>query len=169
MRLNKSTSHAIRILIDCAETQNHVTKVAALSGRLGISQQNVFKIVNILARAELILATRGRNGGVRLARPAKAISVGEIVRAMETTEFELDLDGNEGTTPGRSVAQVNRLLDGALDAFIEVLDNHTLADLIPGTRNGGSRPASRSPRKSKLSRAAIAASGKRVRSLRKPA
>ena len=71
MRLTKSTSHAIRILIDCARADDRLVKVAELSERLQITQQNVFKIVNLLARAGLIEAMRGRNGGVRLARPAK--------------------------------------------------------------------------------------------------
>jgi Mn-dependent DtxR family transcriptional regulator len=59
MRLTKSTSHAIRILIDCAQADARLVKVAELSERLQITQQNVFKIVNLLARAHLIEAVRG--------------------------------------------------------------------------------------------------------------
>src|SRR5689334_25079955 len=47
MRLTKSTGHAIRILIDCAGAQQRLIKVAELSARLKITQQNVFKIVNL--------------------------------------------------------------------------------------------------------------------------
>src|SRR6185295_6761255 len=61
MRLTKSTSHAIRILIDCARAGDRLTKVAELSQHLQITPQNVFKIVNLLARAGLIEAMRGRN------------------------------------------------------------------------------------------------------------
>src|SRR6185436_17114655 len=93
MRLTKSTSHAIRILIDCARTDARLVKVAELSERLEITQQNVFKIVNLLARAHLIEAVRGRNGGVRLARPASAIRIGDVVRATEVTHVEIE----EGT------------------------------------------------------------------------
>lgn len=170
MRLNKSTSHAIRILIDCAVAVGGVTRVADLSERLGITQQNVFKIVNILARGELIHATRGRNGGVRLARPPETIKIGDIVRTMETTDIELDVDGNAGKTPGRSVAEVNRVLDGALDAFIEVLDSHTLADLIPGSlRKSAMQDRSKGPRRPPASRAIMlgAQSLRRARPLRK--
>jgi Rrf2 family protein len=127
MRLTKSTSHAIRILIDCARAGDRLTKVAELSQHLQITQQNVFKIVNLLARAGLIEAVRGRNGGVRLARPAHAIRIGDVVRATEVTRVEIE----DGTTvrarkQGRGV---NRILDDALGAFIDVLDRHTLADM----------------------------------------
>jgi Rrf2 family protein len=130
MRLTKSTSHAIRILIDCARAGERLTKVAELSQHLQITQQNVFKIVNLLARAGLIEAIRGRNGGVRLARPAHAIRIGDVVRATEVTHVEIE----DGTTvrarkQGRGV---NRILDDALGAFIDVLDRHTLADMAAG-------------------------------------
>jgi Rrf2 family nitric oxide-sensitive transcriptional repressor len=126
MRLTKSTSHAIRILIDCARAGDRLIKVAALSERLEITPQNVFKIVNLLAKAGLIDAMRGRNGGVRLARPAKDIRIGDVVRATEVTHVEIE----EGVASGpRRGHGVNRILDDALGAFIEVLDQHTIADM----------------------------------------
>ena len=100
MRLTKSTSHAIRILIDCARADARLVKVAELSERLQITPQNVFKIVNLLARARLIEAVRGRNGGVRLARPASAIRIGDVVRATEVTHVEIE-EGAGGRQPKR--------------------------------------------------------------------
>src|SRR5205085_10832089 len=117
MRLTKSTSHAIRILIDCARADARLVKVAELSERLQITQQNVFKIVNLLARARLIEAVRGRNGGVRVARPASAVRIGDVVRATEVTHVEIE----EGTA-GRKVERggVNQILDTAPEAVIDV-------------------------------------------------
>ena len=128
MRLTKSTSHAIRILIDCARAGDQLLKVAVLSENLQITQQNVFKIVNLLARAGLIEALRGRNGGVRLARPAHEIRIGDVVRATEVTHVEIEDGGAPAKTPG-SGRGVNQILDDALGAFIDVLDQHTLADM----------------------------------------
>src|SRR5205085_8481695 len=117
MRLTKSTSHAIRILIDCAQADARLVKVAELSERLQITPQNVFKIVNLLARAHLIEAVRGRNGGVRLARPASAIRIGDVVRATEVTHVEIE-EGTGGRTPERG--GVNQILGTALGAVIVV-------------------------------------------------
>jgi Rrf2 family protein len=139
MRLTKSTSHAIRILIECARAGERLVKVAELSQRLEITQQNVFKIVHLLARAGLIEAMRGRNGGVRLARPASAIRIGDVVRATEVTHVEIE-DGPGGRRQRRGRG-VNRVLDDALAAFIEVLDQHTLADMTAG------QPAEPPPRR----------------------
>ena len=151
MRLTKSTSHAIRILIDCARAGDRLIKVAELSQRLEITQQNVFKIVNLLARAGLIEAVRGRNGGVRLARPAASIRIGDVVRATEVTHVEIE-DGTAGRRRKRAHG-VNQILDDALGAFIDVLDQHTLADMASGQpaeppRRGARRQVRPGPRQS---------------------
>ncbi len=138
MRLTKSTSHAIRILIDCARSSDRLIKVAELSQRLEITPQNVFKIVNLLARAGLIEAVRGRNGGVRLARPPAAVRIGDVVRATEVTHVEID-DGAADRKHGRG-RRVNQILDDALGAFIDVLDQHTLADMTKGLPAPGPQP-----------------------------
>ncbi len=163
MRLNKSTSHAIRILVDCARSGDDLVKVADLSARLDITMQNAFKIVHILSRAGLITAMRGRYGGVRLTRPATEIRVGDIVRAMETTELELE--GGDKRRDSSLAQGVNLVLDNALEAFIAILDQHTLADLAadakgsPQRRKRGSKPVA----------ATSAAPSRRVRnSLEKP-
>jgi Rrf2 family nitric oxide-sensitive transcriptional repressor len=128
MRLTKSTGHAIRILIDCARAGDGLIKVAELSERLEITQQNVFKIVNLLARARLIEAMRGRNGGVRLARPAHLVRISDVVRATEVTRIAIEESGPSG--PRNRGHGVNRVLDDAFEAFIEVLDRYTVADML---------------------------------------
>jgi Rrf2 family protein len=138
MRLTKSTSHAIRILLECASADDRLVKVAVLSERLDITQQNIFKIVNLLAKAGLLEAVRGRNGGVKLARPAGEVRIGDVVRASEVTRVEIE-DDEDHRTHGRGHG-VNQILDDALGAFIDVLDQHTLADMAKGQRIPGASP-----------------------------
>ena len=128
MRLTKQTGHAIRILSDCAHAGDSLVKVADVSKRLNITKQNVFKIVHILSRAGFITALRGPNGGVKLAKPASEIRIGDVVRAIEVTQMEVD--GDLGTTDGRDNGSINSLFDDALTAFVTVLDQHTLSDLV---------------------------------------
>jgi len=136
MRLNKSTSHAVRILIDCAKTQGQLIKVADIAQRLDITQQNAFKIVHLLTKAGFLASARGRHGGVRLARPAVQISIGDVVRSIEGMGQDKDDGGVEGS--------LHQIVDNALDAFIGVLDQHTLEDMVaaqrpPATRGSGGR------------------------------
>ena len=138
MRLNKSTSHAVRILVHCAKSEDALVKVAEIARRLDITQQNTFKIVHLLTKGGFLGSVRGRNGGVRLARPAAKIRIGDIVRSIE-------LAGTDGMEPGQDTG-LNEIVDDALEAFISVLDRHTLADMVDAaqpladaTDAGGSR------------------------------
>jgi Rrf2 family nitric oxide-sensitive transcriptional repressor len=165
MRLNKSTGHAIRILIECARAKGELVKVADLATTLDLTMQNVFKIVHILSRNRLISAARGRNGGVGLGRPAEQIRMGDIVRAMESTDIELDIDAPRKKSGQADVSGVNRVLDDALEAFVAVLNQHTLADMA-GQReqsdSGTGKQGGKRARKSPQSRSAGATSASRL-------
>ncbi len=127
MRLTKTTSHAIRILVDCAAAEGKLLKTAEISERLEITPLNVFKIVNILSHAGFIEAIRGRNGGVRLSRPASEIRIGEVVRSIEATAVEVEATAKRSRS---AKPQINAIFDDAMEAFIFVLDQHTLADMV---------------------------------------
>ena len=128
MRLTKQTGHAIRILIDCALANDQLVKVADVSDRLGVTKQNVFKIVHILSHAGFVSAVRGPNGGVRLARPATAIRIGDVVRAIEVTRVKVE-GSKTASSNDADPGNINAMFDHALTAFISVLDQHTLAEL----------------------------------------
>lgn len=164
MRLTKQTGHAIRILIDCALAGDQLVKVADISDRLGVTKQNVFKIVHILSHAGFLSAVRGPNGGVRLAAPATSIKIGDVVRAIEVTRVKVE-GGTDPTSNDADPGNINAMFDDALAAFITVLDQHTLAELAvrspmglseteePGEDNHKSKvrrkkPAARSSRRS---------------------
>jgi Rrf2 family protein len=77
--------NGVRIMIDLAQHDGEGPQVArAIADRLGISVKYVDPIVQDLRKSELIASGRGRKGGYMLARPAKKINVGEIVRCLDT-------------------------------------------------------------------------------------
>lgn len=136
MRLSKTTNYAIRILLDCAVADPDLVKVAEISERRDITLQNTFKIVHLLSRAGFIKAVRGRHGGVRLARPASEVRIGDVVRAMEIMQLEIERENaSERTSPEGQLAALDQLFDSALGAFISVLDEHTLDQMIKAQRS----------------------------------
>ena len=68
MRLTKQTSYALRILIHCALSGGKHVKAADIAAEHGITEFNVAKIVPILVRGGFITTSRGRTGGLKLAR-----------------------------------------------------------------------------------------------------
>ncbi|MCC7252126.1 Rrf2 family transcriptional regulator [Hyphomicrobium sp.] len=163
MRLSKTTNYAIRILLDCAVAEPNLVKVAEISERRDITLQNTFKIVHLLSRAGFIRAVRGRHGGVRLARPAADIRLGDVVRAMEILHLEVEREEGERGGAHGQLAALDQLFDNALGAFISVLDEHTLDQMIKvqrkETSGSGARQKSKGQRRTKT--LAVSGSGAR--------
>ena len=138
MRLTKLTGHAIRLLVHCAGAGDGLVKTSAVSAELGITGPNLFKIVHILSHAGFIKTVRGPRGGIGLARPADTIRISEVVRATEVTSVEI-AGWTEDSAKGHRGGKVNTVLDEALEAFVSVLDQHTLADMAPRSKPNTSK------------------------------
>jgi Rrf2 family protein len=131
MRLTKQTSYALRILIHCALCGEKHVRAGDIATEHGITEYNVAKIVPILVRGGFITTSRGRAGGLKLACKPEEISIGDVLRVTEATHVEAECVGGASPPCGiRRAAPINRMLGEALEAFISVLDKHTLADLV---------------------------------------
>ena len=123
----------------------------------GITEYNVAKIVPMLVRGGFVTTTRGRAGGLKLARPAAEISICDVLRVTETTHVEAECGGGMTQPCGiKRAAPINRLLGEALEAFVGVLDKHTLADLIASPRRGEAMPGTGATRSARIASAEIA-------------
>lgn len=84
MRLSNLADYAV-VLMSAAARQCGSVPIHAgmLAEQTGIPGPTAQKLVSSLARAGLLVASRGSGGGVRLARPAAAINVADIIEAVE--------------------------------------------------------------------------------------
>jgi|SRR5215831_2773037 len=135
MYLTRYSDYALRTLIYLGLHRDRVCTVREIADAYSISQSHLTKIVNQLGILGLVATARGRAGGVRLGRAPEDISVGSVIRE---TEQGLDLvecfDLSTNTCPIAGCCSLARLLQQALDAFFEVLDGKTLADLLVSRR-----------------------------------
>jgi Rrf2 family protein len=131
MRLTKQTSYALRILLHCALHPDEQVKAADIARAYNITEFNVLKIIPLLVHGGFVRTTRGRRGGLRLAQAPADIHIGDVVRLTEETHIQADCFGQLAEPCLiQPQAPINRILDSALGAFIEVLDQHTLQDLV---------------------------------------
>ncbi len=131
MRLTLHTDYALRLLMLLALEPDKSHTVEDVSRRYGVSRNHLNKVVQTLAQAGFIESQRGRGGGVRLARPAREINLGRVVRATEDNFHIVECFCRETNTC--IVAPACGLRDPfrqALGAFLDVLDGYTLSDLI---------------------------------------
>ena len=84
MRLSNLADYAVVLMSAAARQCGSVALSAGmLAEQTGIPGPTAQKLVSGLARAGLLVASRGSGGGIRLARPAAAISVADIIEAVE--------------------------------------------------------------------------------------
>ena len=83
LRVTKLTDYATVVLTVLAARPDDVLSASELAERAGLEVPTVAKVLKPLAQAGLVEGFRGANGGYRLARPADAIGLIEIVEAME--------------------------------------------------------------------------------------
>jgi FeS assembly SUF system regulator len=83
LRVTKLTDYATVVLTALADAPDRVHSAAELAERAGLELPTVSKVLKPLAHAGLVAGFRGSNGGYRLARPAEAISLIDIVEAIE--------------------------------------------------------------------------------------
>ena len=84
MRLSSMADYAVVTMCAAARHCGFARVSAAeLAEETGIPVPTVQKVVSLLSKAGLLRATRGAGGGLQLARPAAAITLADIVEAVE--------------------------------------------------------------------------------------
>lgn len=132
MRLSAYSDYALRTLMLAAAVAPGITTIARVAESFGIAESHVRKIVHELTRAGFLKSYRGRRGGFGLARPASEIRVSDVVRFTETDFALVECQPpRQGVCPLRRNCGLERALARALAAFFAVLDEVTLADLVP--------------------------------------
>lgn len=139
MRLTLHTDYSLRLLMGLALEPERQQTIADLAQRYRISRNHMMKVAMTLANAGFVESSRGRRGGLRLARPASAISLGEVVRAVEdSASFVECFDRASNTCIVAPGCRLKSVLHEALAAFLGTLDRYTLADLVE-PREAGAR------------------------------
>ena len=134
MQLTKHTDYALRVLIWLGYRE-HAT-IAEIAGAHRISQNHLMKVVHQLAKLGYVETVRGKGGGLKLARPAHEISIGEVVRATEETLYVVEClaDDYAGDCRLNAACTLKSALRDAQNAFFETLDQCSLQDLLPKRR-----------------------------------
>ncbi|WP_061934248.1 iron-responsive transcriptional regulator RirA [Aureimonas sp. AU22] len=131
MRLTRQTNYAIRLLMYCAVNTDRLSRVGDVAAAYNVSELFLFKILQPLVEAGFVQTVRGRNGGIRLARPASTITLRQVV---ETTEESFAMaecfETGAVDCPLIDSCALNAALRSALDAFLSTLGSHTIEGLV---------------------------------------
>jgi Rrf2 family transcriptional regulator, nitric oxide-sensitive transcriptional repressor len=131
MRLTVYTDYALRVLMYLALKEDELATIAEISKSYGISKNHLMKVAHQLGAAGYVETVRGRGGGLRLARGIEEIGLGEVVRFTEPDMAIVScfkpIDAPCAIRPSCVLRQA---LQKSRDAFMSVLDDYTLSDLV---------------------------------------
>ncbi len=149
MQLTRFSDYALRVLMYVHAAGDRRVTIEEMASSYRVSRAHLMKVVNALTRARYLSAVRGRSGGVRLARPAETIRLGDVVRATEPdfALVECFSAGSDCVIAG--CCRLPAVLRRALAAFLAELDQHTVASIALRQRDfrlvlaGGSQTEAR--------------------------
>jgi Rrf2 family nitric oxide-sensitive transcriptional repressor len=133
MRLTTYTDYTLRTLIYLGAHQNaeRLATIGDIATAYGISENHLMKVVHGLAKQGYIETTRGKEGGMRLARAPEEINIGAVVRdAEEGLAIAECFEKDNHDCPILPACALRGVLARAMRAFFQVLDSQTLADLV---------------------------------------
>jgi len=128
VQLTSFTDYGLRALIFLASLPaDQMTSITEVSETYKVSRNHMVKIINQLSRSGYVAAVRGKNGGIRLGRPAGEIIIGEVVREMEPLQL---VNCSSEFCHITSACRLKKALHDAVQCFLQELDKYTLADLV---------------------------------------
>ncbi|MCX5588905.1 RrF2 family transcriptional regulator [Streptomyces erythrochromogenes] len=84
MRISARADYAVRAALQLAVSQDDgPLKAEAIADAQDIPHKFLEGILNDMRRGGLVLSQRGGNGGYRLAKPAGAISIADVIRVVD--------------------------------------------------------------------------------------
>ena len=128
MLVTRHSDYSLLLLMYAAMHDDRLVTIAEVATAYGISRNHLMKIVQNLATHGYVETMRGKGGGLRLARPAGSIGLGELLRDTETS-FEI-VNCKKLGCPLTGFCILKRTLDEARDAFVSTLQRYTVADMV---------------------------------------
>lgn len=131
MQFTHFTDYSLRTLIYLGAQQSVLATVSEIAATYGISKNHLTKVVHQLATRGYIQTTRGKGGGIRLARLPQLINIGDVVRDMEENINLVEcFNAKNQSCPLLPACVLKSVLAEARKSLFDTLDRYTLADLL---------------------------------------
>lgn len=131
MQLTLHTDYALRVLIYLSGQPGKTVTIDEVTDFYNISRNHLVKVVHNLSSKGFIHTSRGKHGGMQLARAPEDISIGDVVRQIEASFNIVECFNSENNacrvTP---VCKLKFVLQQANESFLNYLDQYSLADAI---------------------------------------
>ncbi|WP_379866439.1 RrF2 family transcriptional regulator [Marinobacter sp. M5B] len=130
MHITRYTDYSLRVLIYLALQQERLVTIQQIADSYDISKNHLMKVGHQLTLKGYIESVRGKNGGLRLHRRPEDINIGVLVRETEQDMNLVECFSSDNQCCITPVCGLKNILAEALRAFLNTLDQYTLADIL---------------------------------------
>jgi Rrf2 family protein len=137
MRVSAKAEYACIAMVELAATgvDSQPVRIKTIADAHGIPQRFLVQILLQLKGAGLVESTRGASGGYQLARRPDAISLADIINAIDSANAPRSTSGNRNSP---AVAALHGVWQEIQDAQQRMLHDVSLADLVRRAYQGNS-------------------------------
>ena len=134
LRLSKLTDYAVVVLVRLSSRDQGVQTSPCIAAATGIPEPTVAKVLKALAGAGLAASQRGARGGYRATRPLSAISIAEVIAAIDgPIALTACVDGAASCCESEHLCPMRGRWDPVNAAIRQALTGITLADMRDAT------------------------------------
>jgi Rrf2 family protein len=137
VKLSKKGEYALRSLINlgiAAEMKRKLVQVSELAESEQLPVKFLEQILQVLREAGIVESERGKFGGYRLAKPARKITIGQVVRLIDGPLAPIRCVSQTAyeacTCPDEAHCGLRMLMIDVRNAIAGILDRYTLADVV---------------------------------------
>lgn len=132
MKVTAKTDYAVRAMLELSTAGAALVKGEQIARSQGIPLKFLENILVDLRHADLVHAQRGAEGGYRLAREPKEITLGAVIRAVEGPLASVRGQPPESMAYDGSAEHLRTVWIALRASLRSVLDDLTLADVVAG-------------------------------------
>lgn len=140
MKLSKKGEYALRSLINlgiAAEVGRPLVQASELAESEQLPGKFLEQILQELKEAKLVISRRGKFGGFYLAKPARQITIGSVVRLIDGPLAPIGCVSQSAyekcSCPDETHCGLRMLMLDVRNAIAGILDRYTLADVVEVT------------------------------------
>jgi len=136
MQISSFSDLTLRILICLGMQRDQNVSTREIASALNLSFDHLAKAAQLLSRHGFVSTSRGRGGGMRLAKDPSEISIGEVLRLTEAGSGLVEcLRSGPIQCKLNPICGLKSILSDANEAFFVALYDKTLADALPNPKS----------------------------------
>lgn len=134
MQLTRFTDYGLRTLMYVAARAENSASVKEVAEHYGISRNHLVKVVHRLSQLGYIETTKGKGGGIKIAKDAEKLRLGDLIKQLEPNMNMVEcFDAKTNTCRITGSCQLKHYLFEATQNFIDTMNRYTLANTMPNT------------------------------------